>query len=72
MEQKYFSPHPRKFRGDTVNLGYANGWVYDKTPTIVEICDKQKHKLWSRNVGKCLTEYGCDICGYKYKVDSSD
>lgn len=49
------------------DLGYANSWK--ETPEIVERC---KCVGWIRNIGRCLNEYGCSICGYKYIVDSSD
>ena len=52
------------------NLGYANGWT--ETPTEVKKCEELGHRTWSRNVGRCNTEHGCDECGYTYKVDSSD
>jgi len=52
------------------HLGYANGW--DKTPEIVHECREKGHLGYAGNVGRCLTEYGCEVCGYKYLVDSSD
>ena len=56
------------------NLGYANGW--QDTPEIVkkrELRDAgEKHQIWSRNEGRCLNAYGCETCGYEYRVDSSD
>jgi len=60
------------------DLGYANGWR--ETPEIVEKCGAthdrgdqgEKHRFYSKNVGRCLNEYGCLTCGYKYLVDSSD
>jgi len=52
------------------DLGYANGWK--ETPEIVRNCKQQGHIQYSQNVGKCLTEYGCGACHYKYLVDSSD
>lgn len=55
-----------------VDLGYANGWGRGNTPEIVKICEDMKHLGYSKNVGKCLTEYGCEICNYHYLVDSSD
>lgn len=47
------------------NLGTANGWR--DTPAIVENC---KHVHDSRKIGRCLTEYSCSICNFKFKVDS--
>ena len=55
---------------DTVDLGYANGWK--DTPKILRTCNKRKHFMYIKTVGKCLNEYGCELCGYKYLVDSSD
>lgn len=52
------------------DLGYANGWK--ETPDEIRICDILKHRQSSRKAGKCLTEYGCEKCEYKYLVDSSD
>lgn len=52
------------------SLGSANGW--SKTPQIVLDCEKAGHELQGKNIGRCLNEYSCPICGYKYTVDSSD
>lgn len=57
------------------DLGYANGWA--ETPDIIKVCREKRlsgeeHDVWSNNRGRCLNEYGCDTCGYKYTVDSSD
>ena len=54
------------------DLGYANGWT--ETPEEVKRCGELLHseQRWSRNAGRCVTEYGCSVCDYKYKVDSSD
>jgi hypothetical protein len=54
------------------NLGYANGWT--ETPEEVVKCNELGHRdqRWARNVGRCLTEYGCNECGYTYKIDSGD
>ena len=52
------------------DLGYANGW--DKTPEIIKECEQKGHREEVRNVGRCLTEYSCAICGYKYTIDSGD
>ena len=51
-----------------IDLGYANGWGKE-TPEIVQKCP---HREESRSVGRCLREYYCLICGFKYLVDSSD
>ena len=52
------------------NLGYSNGW--QDTPDIVKLCRSKNHLTTGKEIGRCLTEYSCKICGYKYKVDSSD
>ena len=61
------SDEPKKL----INLGMMNGWGRN-TPEIFKKCQKQKHKLTQKNIGRCLTEYTCPICGYSYEVDSSD
>ena len=30
------------------------------------------HRYRSRSVGRCLTEYTCDLCGDSYQIDSGD
>jgi hypothetical protein len=56
-----------------IDCGYANGWGRGKTPEIVRKCEEElKHLGYSKNVGQCLTEYGCKICGYTYLIDSGD
>jgi len=52
------------------DLGYANGWG-GKAPDIVRACRASKHSCKATDLGRCLTEWRCEICGYKYKVDSS-
>jgi hypothetical protein len=52
------------------SFGYANGWK--EVPPYIKKCEELGHKKYSKNVGRCLTEYGCEICGYTYLVDSSD
>jgi len=47
------------------DLGYANGW--SETPAVVEKCN---HAPERKKIGNCLHEVKCDICNYKYKVDS--
>jgi len=51
------------------SLGYANSWG-DNVPDIVKNCKhtKKHNKTIERNV----TSVTCEICGYTYKVDSSD
>lgn len=52
------------------DLGFANGWR--QVPKEVLQCRIEKHSLKFESVGRCLTKYTCEICGYTYKVDSSD
>ena len=56
--------------GKEVYLGYANGWK--TTPEIVKNCVNLGHKQWHRSSGRCVSEYGCEICKYSFSVDSSD
>ena len=51
------------------DLGWGNGWA--KTPEIVEKCRELGHDWLETNIGNCLWEARCDICGYKLKYDSS-
>jgi hypothetical protein len=53
------------------NLGYMNGWG-SKVPAEVELCKLKGHKRDKKEVGRCVNEYSCKICEYKYKIDSSD
>jgi len=53
------------------DLGYMNGWTQG-TPEIVRKCvDELKHEVEYRQVGNCLHQYTCRLCGYTYRVDSS-
>jgi len=52
------------------DLGYVNGW--EKTPDIVHECREKGHLGYAKTVGNCLREFGCEICAYKYLIDSSD
>ena len=52
------------------NLGYANGWK--EIPEIVKQCREKHHKIDQRVTGRCIQQYTCHVCGYKYEVDSSD
>jgi len=54
-----------------ISLGYINSWG-DNTPEIYLKCRDQNHQMSHREVGRCLMEYSCEICGYYFKVDSSD
>ena len=51
------------------SLGYANSWG-DNVPDIVKNC---KHiKKYNETIKRNVTSVTCEICGYTYKVDSSD
>ena len=50
------------------NLGYMNGW--SKTPDVVEKCKELGHREEPKEIGRCLNEYWCEECGYKYTIDS--
>ena len=54
---------------EILDLGYANRWK--ETPEIVTKCVEQGHIRFGKTVGKCLHEYRCGACHYKYLVDSS-
>lgn len=61
---------------ELVDLGWANGWK--EKPAIVKRCQEQlghRPQEFTPDAGipyKCFTHYvRCDICGYRYKVDSS-
>ena len=51
------------------DFGWANGW--SKDPEMVRECRLKKHKTEEHTIGHCMHEVRCDICGYKYKYDSS-
>lgn len=53
-----------------IDFGYSNGWN-GVVPKVVENCIKQGHKSESRNIGNCLSETRCTVCGYFYKTDTS-
>jgi len=53
-----------------ISLGYANGWA--RIPEVVIKCGELGHSRKQETIGRCLTRYSCDECGYEYKVDSSD
>ena len=57
---------------ESKSLGYMNGWGRGNTPEIVLKCQKLGHQQYSTNEGRCLTKFGCEICGFYYLVDSSD
>lgn len=52
------------------DYGYVNGWT--ETPEEVRECERKRHRMFTRAIGRCVTEYGCEICGFKFQVDSSD
>ena len=52
------------------DYGYLNGW--NNTPEQVKKCREEQHPLKVENIGRCLNKYTCNICGYTYKIDSSD
>jgi hypothetical protein len=53
--------------GEKQDLGYANGWK-NGTPDIVKNC---KHDKKIKQIRMHVEEYSCEICGFKFKVDSS-
>lgn len=55
---------------EIVDLGYANGW--NEIPEIVQKCADEDHVLRYEVTGRCLIQRWCDVCGYTYRVDSSD
>jgi len=58
-----------KTRAQLKDLGYANSWT--KIPDIVKACEARRHIPEEISRGRCLTEYRCEACGYRYLVDSS-
>ncbi len=48
------------------DLGYMNGWKIK--PEIVKNC---KHSKTIKELSMFDNEYICEICGFKYIVDSS-
>jgi len=61
------------------NLGWANGWGIGKDPEIVQNCRKLRETEEGHGKmpegrgrsGNCVSNYGCDKCGFWYSVDSS-
>lgn len=47
------------------DLGYANGW--GETPAVVEKC---QHNPGREKIGNCLWGVRCEVCNYKFKIDS--
>lgn len=62
----YVSKIPRNVK----DFGYVNGWT--APPEEVVECGRKGHVQYSKPLGRCNTEYGCEICGYMFRVDSSD
>jgi hypothetical protein len=55
------------------NLGYANGWQQGgDNQKVISVCKNVGHVRSSFQVSKSIIEYQCDICGYKYRIDSGD
>lgn len=52
------------------DLGYANGWG-DDVPQIRLNCKASGHVTQEETIGRCLREVRCEVCNYKFKVDSS-
>jgi len=58
-----------------INLGWANNWK--ETPEVVLKCREQEHPEKGLTEGqadhvRCVSTSTCRLCGYTYKVDSSD
>lgn len=53
-----------------IDLGYINSWIEE--PVEYVYCKTEKHKLESKQVGRCVTEYTCPKCQIKFTIDSSD
>ena len=53
-----------------VDLGWVNGWR--KTPKVVSVCRGKGHDTQRSNEGRCVEKISCPVCGYVYRVDSSD
>jgi len=51
------------------DLGYANSWF--ATPYLVERCNELGHEVQEEKLGECLRKVSCNLCKYKYMVDSS-
>lgn len=59
-----------KEKEDYIDFGQANSWF--ETPELVKRCVARKHSPKQTGVGRCLTEVKCELCRYKYLIDSSD
>jgi len=52
------------------DFGYINGWSV--IPDEVQQCMTLMHTKHFLLIRKHVTEVSCDICKFKYKIDSSD
>jgi len=57
---------------EMMDLDYVNGWK--ETPKIVKTCNEKGHvkKFKPHSMFRCVTVVTCEVCGYTYKIDSSD
>lgn len=53
-----------------IDFGAANGWT--EPPELVKRCVARKHSPKQTGIGRCLTEVRCELCRYRYLIDSSD
>ena len=53
-----------------LDYGYSNGWG-GKIPVLIKRCAEQKHKTQEQSLRMFTRVIWCDVCRYKYKVDSS-
>jgi hypothetical protein len=56
-----------------VDYGSKNGW--DKGHpgwAVIKKCEELEHERVGGSIGRCAYWTQCNICGYKYSVDSSD
>lgn len=51
-------------------LGIANAWK--QIPNELTECREKGHLVNSKTISRCYHEYTCNICNYRYSVDSSD
>jgi hypothetical protein len=66
----------KKEKPAVTDFGWANGWG-DQTPELVRKCRELGHEVYDKSDApgvpyRCHTNtVRCDICGYRYKYDSS-